>query len=91
MFSSSKIIKLNSPLFLTNRQKMKKAIYTGIVVLSGIISFTSCRKEYHCNCTYNNMLVYSKDLGNQSHSDAQSICNNYDTTITGETWLCTVN
>jgi len=70
---------------------MKKAIYTSIVILSGIISFTSCRKEYHCNCTYNNTLVLTKDLGNQSQSDATTICNRYDTTVAGETWLCTLN
>lgn len=70
---------------------MKKAIYTSVVILSGIISFTSCRKEYHCNCSYNNELVYTKDLGNQSMSDAKTLCSRYDTTVTGETWLCTIN
>jgi hypothetical protein len=69
---------------------MKKATYMGIIILSGVLFFVSCKKEYHCHCTYNNNLVYSKDLGNQTKKNAEKICNTYDTTVTGETWTCTV-
>jgi len=68
---------------------MKKATYTSIIILAGLISFVSCKKEYHCHCMYNNMLVHSYDLGNQTSSNASSICNKYDTTTPGETWTCT--
>lgn len=70
---------------------MKKVIYTGTIILFAALSFTSCKKEYHCSCTYNNTLVYTKDLGNQSLKDAKNICSRSDTTVAGETWSCTVN
>lgn len=70
---------------------MKKVTYTVITVVLGIISFTSCKKEYHCGCTYNNQLVTTIDLGNQTKSNAQSTCSKYDTsTIPGEMLTCTV-
>jgi len=70
---------------------MKKAIYTFLVITIGIITFASCKKEYHCQCTYNNQLVFTKDLGNQTSSGANGLCSTYDTSgIPGEVWLCTV-
>ena len=70
---------------------MKKAIYTGIIIVSGILSFTSCKKVYHCSCTFNNTLVYNKDLGNQTLKNAKTICDRSDTMMAGEIWTCTVN
>ncbi len=69
---------------------MKKATYTGIIILLGVLSFVSCKKEYHCHCTYNNVIVYNADLGNQTKKNADKICSGYDTTITGENWTCTI-
>jgi hypothetical protein len=70
---------------------MKKATYTGIIILLGVLSFVSCKKEYHCHCIYNNKLVYSEDLGNQTKKSATNICNSYDTTVPGEIWTCTID
>jgi hypothetical protein len=70
---------------------MKKAVYTFLVRVSCVISFASCKKEYHCQCTYNNAVVYTKDLGNQTSDNAKKMCSSYDSTgIPGEVWLCTV-
>ncbi len=70
---------------------MKKALYTVVAVVFGIISFASCKKEYHCHCSYNNQLVRSYDLGNQTADNANKMCSKYDTSsIPGEVLLCTV-
>jgi len=70
---------------------MKKAFYTFIIIVCGLISFASCKKEYHCQCTYNNNLVFTKDIGNQTADNAKKMCSSYDTSgIPGEVWLCTV-
>jgi len=69
---------------------MKKVTYTAIVVLISIISFVSCKKESQCHCTFNNNVVFSKDLGNQTKSNAAALCNSYDSTVPGEVWTCTV-
>ena len=69
---------------------MKKAIYIVITILVCVLSFVSCKKEYHCSCSFNNQVMYTKDLMNQTKSNAQSQCSQYDTTVTGETWNCTI-
>jgi hypothetical protein len=68
---------------------MKKVIYSAVIVMFCVVSLGSCKKVYHCNCSYNNRVVFSKDLGAQSESKAQEICNTYDTTVAGELWNCT--
>ena len=70
---------------------MKKATYIVITVLIGMISFVSCKKEYRCECTYNNQLIRTIDLGNQTKSNANKMCAVYDTSsIPGEMLTCTV-
>ena len=69
---------------------MKKATYCVIFLLIGLVSLFSCKKVYHCSCTYNNTVVYNADLGSQYQKDANSKCSSYDTTITGEAWTCTI-
>lgn len=72
---------------------MKKATYSLIVILFSIISLSSlfsCKKLYHCTCSYNNEVVFVKDLGSQVFDDAKKQCNSYDTTQPGEKWTCTV-
>jgi hypothetical protein len=69
---------------------MKKVIYSAVIVMLCILSMASCKKVYHCNCTYNNKVVFTKDLGSQTEDDAAATCNRYDTTITGEIWNCTI-
>jgi hypothetical protein len=66
---------------------MKKAI---LIMLIGAIGLTSCQKEYHCACTFNNTVVYTKDLGTHTKDDATTLCSAYDTTIVGEPWKCTL-
>ncbi len=69
--------------------KMRKAIYTTIILL-GFLIFASCTKEYHCTCSYNNNIVYNVDLGVQYKDNATTQCSKYDSTITGEIWNCTI-
>ena len=69
---------------------MKKAIFVVILTLAGALSFTSCKKEWHCTCSYNNKVVYTEDPMNNVESKAQEKCNQYDSTITGEIWTCTI-
>ncbi|MCF8450513.1 MAG: hypothetical protein K9G49_11650 [Taibaiella sp.] len=69
---------------------MKKVIYTTVVILLGMMSLVSCKKLYHCNCSYNNKVVFSKDLGAQHEDDATEMCSSYDSTITGEVWNCSI-
>ncbi len=71
---------------------MKKSI-SGIVVfiICCIICCSSCKKNYHCQCSYNNQVKLVKDLGLHVKKDAQDICNSYDTTVTGEKWTCVLD
>jgi hypothetical protein len=86
---SSKINKLNS-LFIQPICKMKKVFYTGVVLFIGMMALVSCKRNYHCHCSYNNKVVYSKDMGAQYESKAQEECSTYDTTIIGEVWNCSI-
>jgi hypothetical protein len=69
---------------------MKKVIYTAVVLMLGMISMVSCKRVYHCNCSFNNKVVFSKDLGAQHQDDAEATCKGFDTTITGEVWNCSL-
>ncbi|GEM_PF-500143 len=70
---------------------MKKILLIAAVACTGLImGTTSCKKVYRCNCSFNNKVMLSKDLGAQSESKAQEICSSYDTTVTGEVWNCTI-
>lgn len=64
---------------------MKKAI---VIMLIGIVGMSSCQKVYHCSCTYNNVVVYTKDLGTHTKDDATTMCNSFDTTVKGQDWTC---
>lgn len=71
---------------------MKRDIlYVFLIAVLGITAFASCKKNYHCQCTYNNKITLIKDLGNQTKDDAKEICDGYDTTVKGEDWTCTLN
>jgi len=70
---------------------MKKIAGTlSIVITICFLSMISCTKVYHCTCTYNNAVTLNKDLGSQTKSNATNECNNYDTTVAGEVWTCTI-
>lgn len=69
---------------------MKKATYTVIVILLCTLALASCEKQYHCGCSFNSKIVYTKDLGTQTKKNAETICTGYDTTVAGETWNCTL-
>jgi hypothetical protein len=69
---------------------MKKATYTVLTVLAGMVSLMSCKKLYHCTCTFNQQVMYTKDLGKQHEDDAKSECSSFDSTITGEVWNCQI-
>ncbi len=91
MFSSSKIIKLNS-LFIQQTGKNEKRLFTRVLLFSLLSSpLHPAKKNTIVTAHINNTLVLVKDIGNQTLKNAQSQCSNYDTTTTGETWMCTVN
>lgn len=70
---------------------MRKAFYIVAALSLGLmLSVSSCKRNYHCHCSFNNRVMLSKDLGAQSESKAQEICSSYDSTITGEVWNCTI-
>ena len=71
---------------------MKRDIlFVLVIAVSGILCFASCKKDYHCQCTYGGKITLIKDLGNQTKSDATNQCNAYDSTVAGENWICTLN
>ncbi len=70
---------------------MKRGIYTVLAItVLAVLSLASCKKDYHCQCTYNNQVMLVKDLGSQVKKDADNLCSAYDSTITGEQWNCIV-
>ncbi|WP_345082336.1 hypothetical protein [Nemorincola caseinilytica] len=70
---------------------MRKAVYIVSAMLVGtLLSVSSCKRSYRCNCTFNNQVRLTRDLGIQSEAKAQEICSQYDTTVIGEVWNCTI-
>jgi len=67
---------------------MKKLIVLALITSASIFSFSSCKKDYHCTCTYNGTVVYDQDLGKMKHSDAENQCNQQSTSVLGQTWAC---
>lgn len=71
---------------------MKKGIFQVVVAfVLGVFLLSSCRKDYHCQCSYQNQIKLIKDLGQMTKGDAEESCASYDTTVTGETWTCVIN
>lgn len=70
---------------------MKRNIrYTLFIAALGILGFASCKKNYHCQCSYNNQVKLDRDLGSQTKDDAKTACSAYDSTVTGEKWNCVI-
>ncbi len=70
---------------------MKRNIrYIFAIAVLCIAGFSSCKKNYHCQCTYNNQIKSITDLGSQTKDDATTACEAKDSTITGEKWTCTI-
>jgi len=67
---------------------MKKLALILLTATTFALSFTSCKKDYHCRCTYNGSVVYDQDLGKMSHSDASDQCEHQSTSVLGQTWEC---
>jgi len=68
---------------------MRKIIKASLLLAAtGAVFFASCKKEYHCQCSYNNKVMLNKDLGFEYKSDASTQCTNYDSTVAGEVWNC---
>ena len=88
MFRSSKINKLNS--LLQQLAPMKKAIYSVITIMAVGFTLTSCKKVWHCTCSYNNKVMYTEDLQRQAKGDAETMCSKHDSTIAGQVWSCTI-
>jgi hypothetical protein len=60
---------------------MKKTIFIAIALI-GTVAFSSCKKDYTCTCTTvvgGASSTTTHDLGDETHSDAQRDCNNYQT------------
>lgn len=60
------------------------------VAAAGILGFASCKKNYHCQCSFNNTIQMTTDLGSQTKDDAKAQCDAYDSTVTGEKWTCVI-
>jgi len=64
---------------------MKKITPFVIVALFGALTFTSCKKDYKCNCkipqgsSTGTDTTYSIDLGKSKKSDATNKCNTLNT------------
>jgi hypothetical protein len=71
---------------------MKKLMILAIASCGiAALSLTSCKKDYHCTCTYNGTVLYDQDLGHMTHSDAENQCNEHSTSVAGQTWECSLN
>ncbi len=61
-----------------------------LIAAAAILGFTSCKKNYHCQCSFNNKIQMVTDLGSQTKDDAKTQCDAYDSTVTGEKWTCVI-
>lgn len=69
---------------------MKKLILAA-AVLGVATLFTSCKKDYTCECTMEaggTSITQSYELKNASKKDAKDACTNYETGMTGVTLKC---
>ena len=70
---------------------MKAIFISSAIALAFILSVSSCKKDYHCTCSYNSTVVYDQDLGHMTKSDAKDKCNQQSTSVLGQTWSCNIN
>jgi hypothetical protein len=59
-----------------------KTIIMTILMLAGILTFTSCKKNYTCTCTTvvgTASTTETHNIDNAYHNDAENTCNNYQT------------
>ena len=70
---------------------MIKGIFQIVAVfVLGVFLLSSCKKDYHCQCSYQNQVRLTKDLGQMVKADAEDACNSLDSTVTGEKWTCVI-
>lgn len=71
---------------------MKKAFYTTLSIFTLIVlcATTSCKKNYKCSCTFNNKIMYTTEINNETKKNAQDDCNRNDSTVQGEVWNCSL-
>jgi hypothetical protein len=71
--------------------EMKKTFFSFIIIITLIVAgFSSCKKNYHCSCSYNNEVVYSTYIGSEVKDKATTKCSSYDTTVPGQAWNCKI-
>lgn len=61
---------------------MKKIIFAGLSFLT-LFAFSSCNKDYTCNCTFPGYPAkdFSVKLESMRHNDAKVMCRDYSTFI----------
>ena len=78
---------------------MKKVIFGSVLAL-GLVAFTSCKKDYTCDCTYTwefdgvtTEYEFSYSILKAKKSDAQANCDDYASTWTTGDYVydCTLN
>lgn len=70
---------------------MKKMKFVLPLALLGSIFFTSCKKEYTCNCNINSSgvtMTTEHKLGKQSKKDAKSACDQMSVNIGSQIVEC---
>lgn len=71
---------------------MKKLLVLAIV-LGGAMSFTACKKDYTCECTYddgNGTTGTASYTIKDTKKKAEDACNAYETAINGTSWKCDI-
>lgn len=71
---------------------MKKTIATVIAVIFVAASFTSCKKDFTCSCTYssNSALNYDYKYTKVKKKDAQASCDGLDSSAKLVNGSCTL-
>lgn len=72
-----------------NKNNMKKLFPVAAVAVLAL-TFTSCKKDYKCTCTWDisgTPGTYSWDLGKQKKKDAEAACK-YAAALPGVTYNC---
>lgn len=66
-----------------------KRLFIGIALLT--ITLVSCRKDWTCDCSGNNNIVFSKEIRDTSRKQAVSECEGQYITETNDTLTCVLN
>ncbi len=76
---------------IKKQKTMKKLTPLVLAAAFGALTFTSCKKDYTCDCKVNGESVIKYDIKNAKKKDAEAACEGYSITTAVGSYSCSLN